>query len=115
MALGYRRPEDMKVVHMGDTAELYAYVEPAAEYAADPADIVTVDFIIVAPDGTETTEIGTIQEDGGGFARFTDTTQVGMYRVLARFTFSTDEIRSETFSFEVEDPLNPPPPTKRET
>lgn len=105
----------MKVVHKGDTAELYAYVEPAAEYAANPDDVVTVDFIIVAPDGTESTEIGSVQEDGGGFARFTDTTQTGMYRVLARFTFDTGEIRSETFSFEVEDPLNPPPPTKRET
>lgn len=114
MALGYRRPEDMKVVNKDDSAELYSYVAPSAEYNATPEDVVTVDFTIIAPDGTETNQNGEVLEDGGGFTRFTGTDQVGEYRVLSRFTFASGEVRSETYSFEVEDPLNPPPPTKAE-
>jgi hypothetical protein len=114
MSLGYRRPEDMKIVLMGDTAELYAFPTPSAEYVADPLDIASGEFTVIAPDGTTDTLTATVNDDGGIFARFTDTTQVGSYRVLATATFSSGEVRSETFTFEVEDPLDPPPPTKHE-
>lgn len=115
MSLGYRRPEDMKVVFLGDTAELYAYVEPATEVEVDPDSIVSVDFTISKPDESVETEVGEVLEDGSGFARYANTDQVGSYAVVAKFEFDSGEIRSTHYTFEVQDPLNPPEPTRRET
>lgn len=104
----------MKVVNIGDTAELYAYPTPSAEYAATPVEINTGEFRVVAPDGTTSMLPAAIQSDGGLFARYTATTAKGIYQVLATATFLSGEVRSVPYTFEVEDPFDPDPPSKHE-
>lgn len=93
-----------------DTAELLAYLRINGQPVTED-HIVSVNFIVQKPDGTMSTVPGTIQTDGAGFYRWTDTAQTGEYLVQAQFTLDTGEIRSVMTDFAVFDPFNVEPPT----
>ena len=58
-----------------------------------------------------TIQNGTVQPDGSGFLRWTDTTMLGEYLSICQFVLITGEKRSVITNFSVIDPLNPPQPT----
>lgn len=110
MPLGFDR--EMNVIASGDSAEIYAHIYTERDVPVSSRDLVNVTFKIQKPDGTLDEETGDIlEEDGKGFLRYLGTDQIGEYKVIATFTFDTDEVRSVRADFEVIDPLNPPDPT----
>jgi hypothetical protein len=96
-------------VNMTDTAELAAYLR-INEQPVTADQILTVTFIVQMPDDTSSTVLGTIQPDGSGFYRWTNTTETGEYLVQAQFTLGSGEVRSVMTNFTVVDPFNPPAP-----
>jgi hypothetical protein len=103
---------ESNTINLTDTAELVAYVFNPDETAALPADLSAVNFTIKKPDETRTTVTGTIQSDGSGFLRYTDTDQVGLYVWVAQFVFASGEKRTYRDEFRVNDPLETPPITR---
>ena len=101
-------PKDIGSVNQGDTAELYAsaYVD---DLAVDDTSIVSVSFVVEKPDKSRVTTTGIVQEDGQGFLRWADTTNVGRYVALAQFTLDSGEKRSTKIAFSVRDPFNDEP------
>jgi hypothetical protein len=95
-----------------DTAELRTYVNNAEDVPAPSAELVSVEFTVRQPDGTQTTEIGDIEADGAGFLRYTDTADPGIYQWVAQFTFVTGEKRSYRDQFSVYDPFADEPITQ---
>lgn len=97
-------------VNLTDTAELTAYIYDADDSAVAASEISSVVFTVRKPDGTTVVPSGSsIQDDGSGFLRFTDTTQVGLYVWTAQFTFTSGEKRTHRNEFWVTDPLDVAP------
>lgn len=71
----------------------------------------SVVFTIVSPSGDETIMNGTITGDGTGLAIFNDTSEIGEYKVAAKFELPNSVFRSVRADFEVIDPFDPPDPT----
>lgn len=109
-------------INQGDTAELVAYLR-INEQAVTADQIVGVNFIVQEPAASSeapaigpntSTVAGTVQDDGSGFYRWTDTTNTGEYLAQAQFTLVTGEIRSVVLTFTVVDPFNPPLPSNED-
>lgn len=109
MSLGVSRP--IPPVIQNDTADLVAYLR-INEIPITEDQIVSVSFIVQKPDGTSTTSLGTVQTDGSGFLRWSNTTLIGEYIAQAQFNLVSGEIRSVMVPFTVYDPFNPPTPTQ---
>lgn len=109
MPLGF--DYDQNVINLNDSAEVHGYINDERDIPIPEADLESVDFTIQKPDGSQTTEVGAIQGDGHGFLRFLETSQVGEYKAIARFTQTSGAIRSTRCDFEVIDPFNPPDPS----
>src|SRR3954467_11866929 len=102
--LGFDR--EMRVLNLGDTAELYAYVYDREDHPVEFSTDTDVVFEIQRPDGTEASELsGDIEPDGGGFLRYEDTDIPGEYRVMARFTLASGQVKSTVSDFMVVDPF----------
>lgn len=101
-------------VSTGDTYEAVAVLYKADDMPAESTDIASVNFTFKRPNGTTTTSAGTIQPDGSGFFRFTDTTQLGLYIWTAQFTLNTGEKRTFRDEFFVNDPMEVPPTDRKE-
>lgn len=110
--LGVISDQQLRVAQT-DTAELRSYLR-VNEQPVTADQIISVQFIVQKPDGTSSSTPGTVESDGAGFLRWTDTTEEGEYRVQAQFTLVTGEIRSDLLNFSVYDPFNPPTPTAQE-
>lgn len=102
---------DLSTINQGDSADLYTYIYDANDDPILSSDISGVVFTIQDPSGAQVTAPGVIQGDGAGFVRYTDTTLIGTYVALGRFTLTNGEIRSVRMDFTVVDPFNPPTPT----
>ena len=102
MALGVAQP--VGEIKAGDSAELYASLR-IDEQPVSPDQIAQVNFNVGKPDGTQTTDNGIILDDGQGFYRWTDTTEVGLYLVQAQFQLVTGEVRSVMLDFSVVNPF----------
>jgi hypothetical protein len=108
--LGFDR--DLNVINADDTAEVYAYIyDTVSDEPIPEDDLATVQFTIHAPDESEEVKTGEILEDGTGYVRYTNTSQIGEYKVVAKFTLSGGIKRSVRADFEVIDPFNPPTPS----
>lgn len=105
---------DLSSVNQGDSADLYAYIFGPDSNPIAGDDITSVEWTVQLPDGTKVVEAGTIDPDGAGVLRFTDTDDVGEYIALARFTLDNGEVRSTRQDFSVIDPFNPPTPSATE-
>lgn len=93
-------------ININDSADLYAYTfVDNAPVSVD--DLLSVLFQIEKPDGTRISETGSIEDDGAGHLMFNDTDQVGEYKVIATFTFTTGRKKSERADFDVDDPFTP--------
>jgi hypothetical protein len=92
-------------INQGDTAELCAGLRQVNELPVDPNDIVTVSYTVQLPDGSSTTQYGSINDLGQGFLRFGNTQEVGPYKAVATFTLTSGEIRSSILNFTVTDPF----------
>lgn len=101
-------------VSTGDTYEAVSILYKADGNAADAADVASVSFTFKRPDGTTTTHAGTVQSDGSGFYRFTDTAQLGLYIWTAQFTLITGEKRTFREEFFVNDLMEIPPIDRKE-
>lgn len=102
MSLGYDR--QYKVVNLGDTAELVATIFNQYDEPYTEDELISVTFVIQAPDGTKTEHQGTIEEDGTGRYNFQDTTQVGHYTGMAQFRIENGK-KSCPVDFETVDPF----------
>ncbi len=102
---------EANTVNQGDTADLYAYVYDDNNEVIMPAGLTSVIFEIQGPDEARTRVAGTIQADGAGYLRYTNTSAVGEYLVLARFTTTEGSIRSTRIDFSVVDPFDAAVPT----
>lgn len=98
----------------GDTAELTGVIYLGSGRAAEPSDVAAVNFTVKQPDGTTTTTSGSIQPDGTGFLRYTDTNKLGLYIWTAQFTLTTGEKKTHRDEFFVYDPMEVPPIDRRE-
>src|ERR1700739_1745687 len=96
-------------VHLGDSAELDAYIYDENDVPVPMADLASVVYTIEDPSGTQTVQNGTIVGDGHGYTQYLNTgTLIGKYIVVAQFTFSSGRIKSSTSNFEIIDPFHPP-------
>jgi hypothetical protein len=103
MSLGYDR--EPKLVNLGDTANLTAVLyDTNTDEPVPVEDLVSVTFTIQAPDKTQSTVTGTIEEDGMGVAYYDDTEELGHYPVVAAFVTlnGTQSVRAD---FETVDPF----------
>lgn len=110
MSLGVTPPPFPRQIAAGDTAELSGFLR-VNQQPVTADQVVSVSVVVQKPDGTTTTNAGTVQTDGSGFYRWTNTTLFGEYLVQMQFTLVTGEIRSVIQSFTVIDPFNPEPPS----
>lgn len=94
----------------GDTVEVYAYLYGRDEEPVPQANLIGVNFTVQYPDGIEAGQVGEITDDGTGYIRWTDTTQIGHYPVLAQFQLYDGALQSVRADFEVIDPFDPPAP-----
>ena len=67
--------------------------------------VMQVNYLVQKPDGTTSTDVGTIQDDGQGFLRWVDTTEPGEYLVQVQFQLITGEVRSVMQNFAVINPF----------
>lgn len=105
MSLGYDREQN--VFNLNDTAVVLAFLYDSEDNPVALDDVLSVTFTIQKPDGTSDTEVGFIEDDGGGKLLWNDTDLVGQYTVIAAFA-TPDGTRSTRADFEVIDPLDPP-------
>lgn len=103
VSLGYDR--NVQVVSQGDSAELRAFLFDDQDATVGIDDLLTVSFKIAKPDGSVSTHIGEIEENGEGFFRFDDTDLIGDYRVVATFTFLDGKKQSTRADFVVGNPF----------
>lgn len=98
-------------IKTGDTAELYASLRIDGQpVTAD--QIMQVNFIVQLPDGTTSTNLGIVQDDGQGYMRWTTTTEPGEYLIQVQFELVSGEIRSVMQNFSVVNPFaDEPAPT----
>ena len=103
--------QNLGQIKTGDTAELYASLRLDGQ-SVTPDQILTVNFIVQKPDGTTSTNVGVVEDDGQGFLRWTDTAEPGEYLVQAQFKMITGEVRSVMQNFSVINPFaDEPTPT----
>lgn len=103
--------DSVGTIPQSDSAELRAYLTVNGQpITAD--QILSVNFTVQKPDATSQTVQGTIESDGAGFYRWTDTSLIGQYVVQAQFALATGEVRSKMLNFAVYDPFNPPTPSE---
>ncbi len=107
MPLGF--DYDQNVINLDDTADIYGYILNAHDEPIPEDDLLTVQFKIQKPDGTEETISGEIVGDGTGSAQYNNTDVVGEYKAVAIFTLSDTSRKSVRTDFEVIDPFNPEP------
>jgi hypothetical protein len=110
--LGFDR--ERKLINVGDTADLYAYLFDSEDAPIDAADLESVEFTIQKPDKTKDILPGTIEPDGAGFLLY-PADQQGQYVVVAQFTFTDGRIQSTQTNFEVFDPFLVPVPPNYDT
>lgn len=103
MSLGHDR--EMKLINLGDTAELVATLYDSRDDPYSAEELVAVNFVIQAPDGTKVEEAGTIEDDGTGRVNYDGTTELGHYPVVASFTTENGAIKSVRADFETIDPF----------
>lgn len=97
-------------VNKTDTAELASFLRINGQ-PITAEQIVAVNFLVQKPDGTVSSVQGTVQPDGSGFYRWTDTTMIGEYLIQSQFTLLSGEVRSVMTNFAVVDPFNPAIPS----
>lgn len=102
MSLGYDREQN--IVNLGDTALLRAVLYDLEDKPLTVDEAIGVSFTVQKPDKTQSTVVGTIEDDGSGAANYNTTDQVGQYITVAKFT-TTDGTRSTRADFEVVDPF----------
>lgn len=95
----------------GDTVEIPAYLRINGQPVTQD-QIASVVYSIQRPDETVNVDNGTIQDDGSGFYRWPDTSQLGDYLVQAQFVLLSGEVRSVMMRFSIFDPFNPPVPSE---
>ena len=96
--------QNLGSIKTGDTAELYAALRVDGQpVTAD--QVMQVNYLVQKPDGTTSTDVGTIQDDGQGFLRWVDTTEPGEYLVQVQFQLITGEVRSVMQNFAVINPF----------
>lgn len=91
-------------MNLGDTAELVATIYDSEDNPYTQDELVTVTFVIQAPDGTKTEENGMVESDGTGRLNFNGTTQVGHYTGMATFITPNGK-KSAPCNFETIDPF----------
>lgn len=106
MSLGFDR--EMDVVNVGDTAQIVAYIYDRDDTRVPTDDVLSVQFKVQHPDGSQVTTGGDIGDDGEGILQYTDTTQRGCYKTMATFTLLEGVKQSTRVDFEVIDPFDPP-------
>lgn len=99
--------------NQGDTVDLRAFLYDSEDQPIDAADLASVQFTISRPNQTQDVIAGTISTDGSGFLRYANTSVLGLYVWVARFTFVNGEIKSRRDEFNVSDPLYVPPTTRK--
>lgn len=106
--------QNLGQIKTGDTAELYAALRVDGQ-PVSPDQILNVNYMVQKPDGTLTTDVGVVQDDGQGYLRWTDTAEAGEYLVQAQFELMTGEVRSVMQNFSVVNPFaDEPAPTGTE-
>jgi hypothetical protein len=105
MPLGY--DGDQRILNIGDTAELYAYLYDKEDAPESPDEILAVSFIIQKPNGDLFTIEGEVGDDNSGYLQFTDTDIEGSYVVVAQFTLGNGSIKSIRSDFIIENPFAP--------
>lgn len=111
MPLGFDRSDNSVIA--GDSAELFAYAYETDDASTQAVDISSVVFTVRRPDGTTDDNLaGTIEGDGAGFLRYTNTDAIGKYTWMARFNFASGEKRSFVDEFYTYDPLSQAPETQ---
>lgn len=94
-------------VSQGDTAELYAYIYNRDETPVTADELLSVTFTIVNPEGVRESRSGEVLDNGSGFLRWENTSDVGTYDWVAQFILLSGEKRSTGDQFTVYDPFNP--------
>ena len=107
MPLGF--DYDQNVINVDDTADIFGYILDAHDEPIPEDDLLTVQFKIQRPDGTNETITGEIIGDGTGSAQYNNTDLIGEYKAVATFTLSDTSRKSVRTDFEVIDPFNPEP------
>jgi hypothetical protein len=98
-------------VHLGDSAELDAYIYDENDVPVPMAALASVQYTIEDPSGVQTTQAGVIVGDGHAYSQYLGTgVLVGKYIVVAQFVFASGQVKSSTSNFEVVDPFHPPAP-----
>lgn len=105
MALGY--DTEPNIVNEGDTATMRAFLYHDNDQPYTTEELVSVEFTIQAPDATETTVSGSIEDDGSAKGAYDTTNQIGQFLVVAAFLTLEDGIKSARADFEVIDPFAP--------
>lgn len=103
--------QDYSQINLEDSAPLEAipYDDNRIPYPAE--DILSVEFTIKKPDGTDETIPGEMNEDGAGYVLYNDTDQVGTYVVKAVFVLESGRRISYRLTFDVDDPFDTTPAT----
>lgn len=101
--LGFDR--EQRVVNLGDSAELNAFLYDNADAPVPQDEITSVAFIVQKPDGTQATTAGTVNSDGSAYLLYNGADQVGEYIAVAKFTLDGGIIRSTRSDFVVSDPF----------
>lgn len=109
--LGTKR--ERQEVPLSDTAELRPYLYNDDETPVAAALISGVNFTVKKPDGTTTTQAGSIPADGSGFLHYDGVDQKGLYIWTAQFTLVSGEKRTQRGEFNAYDPLEIPPQTRK--
>lgn len=105
MSLGYDR--EQRIVSLGDSAELYAYIYDVNDSPEDPDNIYSAEFTVQKPDGSQDTFDGVMQDDGAAYLNYTDTDISGDYVVNAQFSLTDGVLKSVRTDFNVDDPFSP--------
>lgn len=103
MPLGYDIQQ--RIISLNDTAELVAVLYDLDDKPRSPDDLVSVSYTVQAPDGTQTTASGSVQDDGSGYLAYNGTSKVGHYVVVASFTDVDGLVKSVRSDIDVIDPF----------
>lgn len=106
--------QTFRVVNLNDTVDLYLTLHDENGDPISSEDVSSISYVVQKPDGTKTTQAGTIESDGRGFLRYSTTAQVGSYNAVGQFTLSNGAKQSVRQDFTVIDPLDPPEATNKE-
>src|SRR5436190_11842477 len=102
--LGFDR--QARLVSLGDSAELNAFLYDENDAPLDASLISSVEFSIQRPDGSIDSQSGSVDATTGTASTvYQDTEEPGEYVVVAQFTLTNGIIRSTRSDFEVFDPF----------